>query len=51
MASYKQTKYSVAKAEKVLPNGRKRTVFLSKRDEQNGMDISLDMKGYKVSAL
>ena len=46
--SIKKSKYSVAK---VL--SKKGTIigYLSTRDEENGLDIAYDLKGYKIVAL
>ena len=41
-----KNKYSVAIATK----GNKK-IYLSKRDEEKGKDIELDLKGYEIKAL
>lgn len=41
-----KNKYSVSKATK----GNK-TIYLSTKDEENGIDIQLDLLGYKIVAL
>ena len=43
----KKNKYSVA----VVLKGEKVVGYLSRRDEENGLDISLDMQGYTIVAL
>lgn len=44
--SKKQTKHSVLKAVK-----GNEVVYLSSKDEEKGLDIKLDMQGYKIIAL
>ena len=42
-----KNKYSVSKAvKKGCP-----TIYLSTRDEENGLDIRLDMQGYEIISL
>lgn len=50
--SQKQNKYSTCKVVKTTKSGRKLVIgYLSKRDEERGEDIRLDMLGYEVIAL
>ena len=44
--SKKQTKHSVAKATK-----GSEVIYLSSKDEKKGLDIKLDLQGYKITAL
>ena len=44
----KKNKYSVAK---VLNQKGTIVGYLSTRDEENGLDIAYDLKGYKIVAL
>ena len=44
--SKKQNKHSVSKATK-----GKEVIYLSAKDEQKGLDILLDLQGYKIVAL
>ena len=46
--SIKKSKYSVAK---VLSKKGNVIGYLSTRDEENGLDISLDSQGYTIVAL
>ena len=46
--SIKKSKYSVAK---VLNKKGRIIGYLSTRDEENGLDISLDSQGYTIIAL
>ena len=46
--SIKKSKYSVAK---VLSKKGNIVGYLSTRDEENGLDIAYDLKGYKIVAL
>jgi len=50
--SDKKNKYSTCKVVKTTKKGNKIIVgYLSKRDEENGLDIRLDMQGYEIIAL
>lgn len=42
----KQNKHSVLKAVK-----GKEVIYLSSNDEEKGIDIQLDLQGYKITAL
>ena len=42
----KKNKHSVSKAVK-----GKEVIYLSAKDEEKGIDIILDMQGYKITAL
>lgn len=46
--SIKKSKYSVAK---VLNKKGNVIGYISTRDEENGLDISLDLQGYTIEAL
>ena len=46
--SIKKSKFSVSK---VLNQKGNIVGYLSTRDEENGLDIELDLKGYKIVAL
>ena len=46
--SIKKSKYSVSK---VISKKGNVIGYLSTRDEENGLDISLDMAGYTIEAL
>lgn len=46
--SNKKNKYSVSK---VLNQNGTIVGYLSTRDEENGLDIAYDLKGYKIVAL
>ena len=50
--STKKTKHSTCKVVKTCKNGLKVVIgYLSQKDENNGLDIRLDMQGYKIIAL
>lgn len=51
MASVRKSRFSTLKVTKKLSNGRKVTRYLSARDEEKGLDIFYDLKGYDVTAL
>jgi hypothetical protein len=50
----KQNKHSTVKATKqVTVNGKVKTLtrYLSQRDEEKGLDISMDLQGWSIVAL
>lgn len=47
-----KNKYSVCKVERERKNGKKVVVgYLSNRDIEQGLDVSLDMQGYEITSI